>query len=86
MSLHDDAVQLEAWAKEIWGKGIDCCNAQANATTHDGHVEGMDPSKLTQEDWMKALSLLLFLKEKQSGKINGRACINVSPQQAYIPK
>ncbi len=31
----------------------------------------MDPSKISQEDQMKALSSLLFLKEKQTGKIKG---------------
>jgi hypothetical protein len=31
----------------------------------------MDPSKLSQEEWMQALSSLLFLKEKQSGKVKG---------------
>ncbi len=36
----------------------------------------MDATKLSREDKMKALSLLLFLKEKQTGKIKGRACIN----------
>ncbi len=46
----------------------------------------MDPSKLTREDWMKALSLLLLLKEKKSGKIKGRACINGALQRVYIPK
>jgi hypothetical protein len=30
--------------------------------------------------------LLLFLKEKRSGDIKGRACVNGAPQQAYIPK
>ena len=35
---------------------------------------------------MKALSSLLFLKEKQTGKIKGRACINGALQWAYIPK
>ncbi len=44
----------------------------------------MDPSKLSREDRMKALSLLLFLKAKQAGKIKGRACINGVPQRAYI--
>ena len=33
----------------------------------------MDLSKLMQEDQMKALSLLLFLKEKQARKVKGRA-------------
>jgi hypothetical protein len=35
---------------------------------------------------MKALSFLLFLKEKQTGKIKGSTCINGVPQQAYIAK
>ena len=46
----------------------------------------MDATKLSREDKMKTLSSLLFLKEKQTGKIKGRACINGAPQQAYIPK
>jgi hypothetical protein len=35
---------------------------------------------------MRALSSLLFLKEKQTGKIKGCACINGAPQRKYIPK
>ncbi len=35
---------------------------------------------------MKALSSLLFLKKKRTGKVKGRACINGAPQLAYIPK
>ena len=35
---------------------------------------------------MKTLSSLLFLKEKRTGKIKGRACINGAPQRAYISK
>jgi len=35
---------------------------------------------------MRALSSLLFLKEKWTGDIKGRACINGAPQRAYIPK
>jgi hypothetical protein len=46
----------------------------------------MDPSKLSQEERMQALSSLLFLKEKQSGKVKGQACLNGAPQRAYIPK
>ncbi len=36
----------------------------------------IDLSKLKQEDQIKALSSLSFLKEKQTGKIKGKACIN----------
>jgi len=46
----------------------------------------MDPSKITREDRMRALSLLLFLKEKQTGKVKGCACINGAPQHDYITK
>jgi hypothetical protein len=46
----------------------------------------MDPSKLGQEEKMKALLSLLFLKKKQTGKTKGRACINGALQRAYIPK
>jgi hypothetical protein len=46
----------------------------------------MDATKLSREDKMKALSSPLFLKEKQTKKIKGRACINGALQQAYIPK
>ena len=35
---------------------------------------------------MRALSLLMFLKEKHTGDVKGRACINRVPQRAYIPK
>ena len=42
--------------------------------------------KLTREEKMKALSSLLFFKEKRMGDIKGRACINGAPQRSYIPK
>jgi hypothetical protein len=31
----------------------------------------MDPSKLSRKEWMQTLSSLLFLKEKQTGKVKG---------------
>ncbi len=46
----------------------------------------MDPTKLTREERIWALSSLLFLKEKVTGMIEGQACINGEPQHAYIPK
>jgi hypothetical protein len=46
----------------------------------------MDPSQVRRKDKVQALLSLLFLKEKQTGKIKGRACINGAPQWAYIPK
>jgi hypothetical protein len=48
--------------------------------------KAMDPSKISREEQTKALSLLLFVKEKRTRKVKGQACINGVPQQAYIPK
>ena len=45
-----------------------------------------DPTILSRAEKVKALSSLMFLKEKRSGKVKGRACVNGSPQRAYISK
>jgi hypothetical protein len=36
----------------------------------------MEAEKLSREERIRALSSLLFLKEKRTGDIKGRACIN----------
>jgi len=46
----------------------------------------LQAEKLLREQRIRALSSLLFLKEKRTGDIKGRACINGAPQRAYIPK
>ncbi len=46
----------------------------------------MYADKLSREQQMQVLSLLLFLKEKRRRDIKGRACVNGAPQWAYIPK
>jgi hypothetical protein len=46
----------------------------------------MDPTKLTRDERMQALSSLLFLKEKQTGTIKGWDCINEALQCACIAK
>ena len=35
---------------------------------------------------MKALSSLMFFKEKRDGKLKSRHCVNGSPQREYISK
>ncbi len=46
----------------------------------------LQAEKLSREQRMRALSSLLFLKEKRTGDIKGWACINGTPQRVYIPK
>ena len=46
----------------------------------------LEVSKLSREQQMRALSSLMFLKEKRTGDVKGRTCINGAPQRAYISK
>jgi hypothetical protein len=46
----------------------------------------MYADRLSREQKMRALSSLLFLKEKRMGDVKGRACVNGEPQRAYIPR
>jgi hypothetical protein len=45
-----------------------------------------DPKVLTREERKKALSLLIFLKEKDTEEVKGRMCVNGAPQREYIRK
>ena len=42
--------------------------------------------ELLKEQRSKALSSLIFIKEKWDGTMKGRACVDGSPQQKTIPK
>ena len=41
---------------------------------------------LSRSEKVKALSSLMFLKEKRRGKVKGRACVNGATQRACICK
>ena len=45
-----------------------------------------DPTMLSRAEKVKALSYLMFMKEKRSGKVKEIACANGAPQRAYIIK
>ena len=45
-----------------------------------------DPAMLSRAEKVRALSSLMFLKEKRSGKVKVRACVNGEPHRAYIRK
>ena len=45
-----------------------------------------DPTMLSRAEKVKSISSLMFLKEKRSGKVKGRMCVNGAPQRAYISK
>ena len=45
-----------------------------------------DPTMISRADKVKAISSLVFLKEKSSRKLKGRVCVNGEPQRSYIRK
>ena len=77
---------LKAGLKHFGEKGI----AAAKGELTQLHVMDTwvpeDPTMLSRSEKVKALSSLMFLKENRSRKVKGRACVNRSPQRAYISK
>jgi hypothetical protein len=51
-----------------------------------GFFEPEHTSDLSEEDMKKALSLLIFPKEKKSGVIKAHSSANGNPQREHIPK
>ena len=77
---------LKAGLKHFGEKGI----AAAKGELTQLHV--MDtwvpkyPTMISRAEKVKALSSLMFLKEKRSRKVKGRACVNGAPHRSYINK
>ena len=77
---------LRAGLKRFGQPGVD---AAKNKLTQLHVVDTLipeDPCKLPRIEKTKALSSLMFLKEKRNGKVKGRARVNGAPQRAYIQK
>ena len=45
-----------------------------------------DPTTLTREERARALSTVVFMKEKRDGRLKTRSCVNGAPQREYIKK
>ena len=77
---------LKAGLKQFVEKGI----AAAKGELTQLHVMDTwvpeDPTMLSRAEKVKALSSLMFLKEKRIGKVKVRACANGSLQRAYTSK
>ena len=81
MGIFNDTVQFKARSEKFGDKGTKAAMDKITQLHIMDTWTAMDPSKITRKDHMQALSLLLFLKEKRTGKIKGRACINGAPQR-----
>ena len=77
---------LKAGLKKFKEKGVTVAYSEMKQL-HD--METFFPRhrrSLIREERVRVLSLLIFLKEKQDGRIKGRTCVNGAPQREYIRK
>jgi hypothetical protein len=71
MGILDDPVQPKARTEKIWRTGATTARDELTQLHIMDTWKAMDPSKISREEQMKALSSLLFLKEKRTGKVKG---------------
>ena len=77
---------LKAGLKHFGEKGITAAKGELTKIHVMDTWLPEDPTMLSRAEKVKALSSLMFMKEKRSGKVKGRACVNGAPQRAYISK
>ena len=77
---------LKAGLKQFGEKGIAAVKGKLTKIHVMDTWVPEDPTMLSRAEKVKAISSLMFLKEKKSGKVKGRACVKGAPQRAYIRK
>jgi hypothetical protein len=78
--------QLEAGIKQFGEQGETAVTKELDQFNKYGVFEPKHVRDLSEEDKKKALSSLIFLKEKKSGVIKARSCANGNPQKEHIAK
>jgi hypothetical protein len=76
---------LKAGLQKFGGRGKTAAMEEMTQLYIMDTWKAMDPAKQSWDEHMRVLSSLLFLKEKHTGKIKGKACLNGAPQQGNIP-
>ena len=71
---------LKAGLKQLGEKGISAAKGELTQIHVMDTWVPKDPTMLSRYDKLKALSSLMFLKEKRSRKVKVRACVNGAPQ------
>ena len=77
---------LKAGLRHFGEKGIDSAKGKLTQLHVMDTWVPEDPTMLSRAEKVKALSSLMFLKEKRSAKVKGRVCLNREPQKLYIHK
>ena len=77
-----------------WKKGLKVLEEKSKEAieteSHQIHdMEGFTPKhwhQLTEEERIRALKYLMYLKERRDGKVKGRGCVNERSQRLYTNK
>jgi hypothetical protein len=78
--------QLEAGIKRFRERGETAVTKELNQFNKYGVFKPKHTRDLSDKEKSKALSLLIFLKEKKSGDIKARSCANGNKQREHIAK
>ena len=78
--------QLEAGIKRFGERGESAVTKELDQFNKCKVFEPKHANDLSEEDRKKALSSLIFLKEKKSGAIKARYCANGSVQREHVAK
>ena len=78
--------QLEAGIERFGERGETAVTKELDQFNKYKVFEPKHANDLSEEDRKKALSLLIFLKEKKSGAIKARSCANGSVQREHVAK
>ena len=78
--------QLEAGIKRFRERGETAVTKELNQFNKYGVFKPKHVRDLSDEEKSKALSLLIFLKEKKTGDIKARSCANGNKQREHIAK
>jgi hypothetical protein len=78
--------QLEAGIKRFGKQGVSAVTKELSQFNKYEVFEPQNANDLSEEDKRKALSSLIFLKEKKDGNIKARSCANGNPQKEHIAK
>jgi hypothetical protein len=77
---------LEAGLKHFGERGETAVSKELKQFNVYDVFEPLYANKLSDEEKSKALTLLIFMKEKQDGNVKARSCANGSVQREHVAK
>jgi hypothetical protein len=78
-------IQPRGWIEAFW-RGEMVVSKELKQFNVYNVFKPLYANKLSDEEKSKALTLLIFLKEKQDGNVKARSCANRSVQREHVAK